>query len=194
MSVLSAVPADGCATPAHREDRSAMPKMPCLDGEVILGVDTHADFHAAVLIDPLARVLASRMVPATRRGHRALLAWARGRGTLRRAGVEGTGSYGASLARVLALEGIEVVEVTRAARKGRRHLGKTDIRDAEAAARSVLAGEATAVPKPRNGSSKQSASCAIRARARSRRAPRPRSFCATSSSPLPMNSASRSPG
>jgi hypothetical protein len=28
--------------------------MPSLDGEVILGVDTHADFHAAVLLDPLA--------------------------------------------------------------------------------------------------------------------------------------------
>ena len=47
--------------------------MPCLDGEVILGVDTHADFHAAVLVDPLARVVASRIVPATRRGHGTLV-------------------------------------------------------------------------------------------------------------------------
>lgn len=125
--------------------------MPCLDGEVILGVDTHADFHAAVLVDLLARTVATRTVPATRRGHRALLAWARQRGTLRRAGVEGTGSYGAGLARLLALEGIEVIEVTRASRKGRRHLGKSDIRDAEGAARSVLAGDATAIPKPRDG-------------------------------------------
>src|SRR4051794_15970902 len=125
--------------------------MPCLDGEVILGVDTHAEFHAAVLIDARACVVASRTVPATPRGHRALVAWARGHGTLRCAGVEGTGSYGAGLARVLALEGIQVVEVTRAARKGRRHLGKTDMRDAEAAARSVLNGDATAVPKPRDG-------------------------------------------
>jgi hypothetical protein len=37
--------------------------MPCLDGEVILGVDSHADFHAAVLIDPLARVVANRHRP-----------------------------------------------------------------------------------------------------------------------------------
>jgi transposase len=125
--------------------------MPCLDGEVILGVDTHADFHAAVLLDPLARIVATRTVPATRRGHGALVSWARGHGTLRRAGVEGTGSYGAGLARLLALENVEVVEVTRASRKGRRHLGKTDVRDAEAAARSVLAGEATAIPKPRDG-------------------------------------------
>jgi transposase len=125
--------------------------MPCLNGEVILGVDTHADFHAAVLLDALARTVASRTVPATRRGHRALLAWARRHGTLRRAGVEGTGSYGAGLTRLLASEGIEVVEVTRASRKGRRHLGKSDVRDAEAAARSVLAGEATAIPKPRDG-------------------------------------------
>ena len=52
---------------------------------------------------------------------------------------------------MLALANVEVVAVTRASRKGRRHLGKTDARDAEAAARSILAGEATAIPKPRDG-------------------------------------------
>jgi transposase len=125
--------------------------MPCLDGEVILGVDTHADSHAAVLVDPLGRTVAARTLPATRRGGRALLSWARRHGTLRRAGVEGTGSYGAGLMRLLQLDGVEVIEVTRASRKGRRHLGKTDARDAEAAARAVLSGDATAVPKPRDG-------------------------------------------
>jgi transposase len=74
------------------------------------------------------------------------VAWASQHGKLRRAGVEGTGSYGAGLARFLALEG---VEVTRAARKGRRHLGRNDTRDAQAAARAVLTGEATATPKAR---------------------------------------------
>jgi transposase len=125
--------------------------MPCLDGEVILGVDTHADSHAAALVDLLGRPVAARAVPATASGNRALLAWARQHGTLRRAGVEGTGSYGASLLRLLSAEGIEVIEVTRAARKGRRHLGKTDARDAEAAARAVLNGDATAIPKARDG-------------------------------------------
>jgi transposase len=80
-----------------------------------------------------------------------LIGWAQNLGTVRRAGVEGTGSYGAGLTRVLRLEGIEVIEVTRAARVGRRHVGKNDPRDAEAAARSVLSGQAAAQPKSRDG-------------------------------------------
>ena len=58
-------------------------------------------------------------------------------GRVKVAGVEGTGSYGAGLARFLALEGVEVIEITRPARRGRRHLGKSDARDAEGAARAV---------------------------------------------------------
>jgi transposase len=125
--------------------------MPCLESEVILGVDTHADTHTAVLLDLVGRVIATETVPASARGNRALVAWARRHGTLRRAGVEGTGSYGAGLTRALTAEGVEVVEVTRTARKNRRHLGKSDTRDAHAAARPVLAGEATAMPKSRDG-------------------------------------------
>jgi transposase len=123
----------------------------CLQGEVILGVDTHRDMHAAVLVDPLGRLLAADTFSTTRRGMRALIAWAQLRGTLRRAGVEGTGSFGAGLTRALRLEGIEVIEVTRATRVGGRHRGKNDTRDAEAAARSVLSGQATAEPKARDG-------------------------------------------
>jgi transposase len=128
-----------------------MSTMPCIDGEVILGVDTHVETHTAALVNPLGRTLTTTTVAATRRGHQALVKWMGRRGSVRVAGVEGTGSYGAGLARFLALEGIDVVEVTRTSRKGRRHLGKNDTRDAEAAARSVLSGEATAIPKPRNG-------------------------------------------
>jgi transposase len=125
--------------------------MPCLPVEVILGVDTHRDTHAVVLVDLLGRVVASETFATSKRGIRALITWAKQRGLIRRAGVEGTGSYGASLARALRLEGIEVIEVTRVARIGRRHLGKNDTRDAEAAARSVLGGTATAQPKARDG-------------------------------------------
>ncbi len=151
MSVLSAVPADGCATPSTHVKESSLSKMPCLPAEVILGVDTHRDVHAAALVDELGRFVASETFPTTRRGIRALIRWAQNLGAVRRAGVEGTGSYGAGLTRVLLLEGIEVVEVTRAVRVGRRHLGKNDTRDAEAAARSVLSGQASAVPKGREG-------------------------------------------
>lgn len=125
--------------------------MPCIDGEVILGVDTHAETHTAAIVDPLGRTLATETFKATRRGCRALLRWAQNRGSVSRAGVEGTGSYGASLMRLLRLEGVEVIEVTRPSRKGRRHLGKNDVRDAEAAARAVLNGDARALPKPRDG-------------------------------------------
>jgi transposase len=104
-----------------------------------------------VLVDLLGRFVAGETFPTTRRGLRALIRWAQQRGTIRRAGVEGTGSYGAGLTRALMLESIEVVEVTRAARVGKRHLGKNDTRDAEAAARSVLSGQATAIPKGRDG-------------------------------------------
>ncbi len=48
----------------------------CLEGEVILGVDTHLDTHAAVLIDPLGRLVAAEAFATTRRGLRALIAWA----------------------------------------------------------------------------------------------------------------------
>src|SRR3954454_10723199 len=137
-------------TPVNRTG-AQMLTISCLEGEVILGVDTHRDTHAGVLIDPLGRLLATETFATTRRGHRAMIAWAQLRGTLRRAGVEGTGSFGAGLTRTLRLEGIEVIEVTRAARVGGRHRGKNDTRDAEAAARSVLSGQATAEPKARDG-------------------------------------------
>ena len=128
-----------------------MSTMPCLPAEVILGVDTHRDTHAAALVDTLGQFVAAQSFPTTRAGLRLLIRWAQQLGTVRRAGVEGTGSYGAGLNRALRLENIEVIEVTRAARVGRRHLGKNDTRDAEAAARNVLSGQATAIPKARDG-------------------------------------------
>ena len=68
-----------------------------------------------------------------------------------RAGVEGTGTYGAGLTRHLTQAGVQVVEVDRPNRQRRRRRGKSDPTDAEAAARAVLAGEATAIPKTRSG-------------------------------------------
>ncbi len=118
---------------------------------VTLGVDTHLDLHVAALLDGLGRTLATTTVAATQAGYRQLLGWAREHGQVDRAGVEGTGSYGAGLARFLALEGVEVIEVTRASRAERRHLGKNDVVDAQAAARAMLADTATARPKHRDG-------------------------------------------
>jgi transposase len=85
--------------------------------------------------------------PTTPAGYRDLLAWARGLGEVDAWGVEGTGCYGAALARFLVAHGQVVLEVNRPDRQARRRRGKSDPLDAEAAARAVQAGEVTAVPK-----------------------------------------------
>jgi transposase len=118
---------------------------------VLLGVDTHKDVHAAAVITVLGSVVDRRSFPATIEGYRQLTAWARSFGTLRRAGVECTGSYGAALARHLRTEGIEVTEVNQPDKAARRRHGKTDAVDAEAAARAVLSGRATATAKTGDG-------------------------------------------
>jgi transposase len=119
--------------------------------EVVLGVDTHLDAHLAVALDGLGRHLGESKIPTTLRGYGQLLRWAQGFGVLRCAGVEGTGCYGAGLARYLRKAGIAVFEVERPKRRHRRREGKSDSRDAEAAARAVLSGEAAGVPKSRDG-------------------------------------------
>ena len=75
----------------------------------------------------------------------------RAHGELAKVGVEGTGSYGAGLARYLASCGVEVVEVIRPNRQARRQRGKSDTADAVAAALAALNGEAAGVPKSRDG-------------------------------------------
>ncbi|WP_433157307.1 IS110 family transposase [Kribbella sp. CA-247076] len=120
-------------------------------GQVVGGVDTHLDTHTAACVDHLGRLLAHAQFPATTAGEKRLLAWLGGHGELAAVGVEGTGSYGASLARLLTAEHVQVVEVSRPNRQTRRQRGKSDPIDAEAAARAVLAGTATGAPKTRTG-------------------------------------------
>lgn len=119
--------------------------------EVAGGVDTHADTHTAAVIDQVGRVLGTRQFPADPAGYTALLAWMRGFGQLVRVGVEGTGAYGAGLARLLRDSHVEVIEVDRPDRKARRFQGKSDPIDAIAAAKAALAGERTGTPKQRDG-------------------------------------------
>lgn len=111
------------------------------------GVDTHRDHHAGAVVDHLGRVLATAIFPTTPTGYRQLANWIRSYGTVDKIGVEGTGSYGKSLTRVLTGMGINVVEVTRTNRQHRRRYGKNDVTDAIAAARAVLSGQATATPR-----------------------------------------------
>ena len=119
--------------------------------EVILGVDTHLDAHVGVVIDGVGKVLGTLVAAVGLHGYQQLLQWSRSFGACARAGVEGTGTYGAGLARVLRDAGIEVLEVNRADRSKRRLRGKSDPTDAENAARAVLLGEAKAIPKLQSG-------------------------------------------
>ena len=96
------------------------------DARVITGgVDTHAGLHVAAALDSVGGLLGVQEFPATAAGYASLLSWLRGFGTLAVAGVEGTGSYGAGLARHLAAAGVRVVEVDRPDRQDRARQGKS---------------------------------------------------------------------
>src|SRR5712691_81774 len=111
------------------------------------GVDTHADAHVAAALDPIGGLLGVQEFPATATGYAQLLDWLGGFGTVALVGVEGTGSYGAGLARHLAAVGARVVEVDRADRQVRQRQGHTDPLDAVSAVRVAKSGRASGAPK-----------------------------------------------
>ena len=122
------------------------------DARVITGgVDTHAGLHVAAALDPLGGLLGVQEFPATAAGYARLLDWLGGFGTVALVGVEGTGSYGAGLARHLAAAGVRVVEVDRADRQDRHRAGKSDPLDAVSAARAAQSGRASGAPRGRDG-------------------------------------------
>jgi transposase len=122
------------------------------DGTVVIaGVDTHGRTHHAAALDTTGRMLGASEFDVSTAGYGRLLSWLRSHGAPHTVGVEGTGSYGAGLCRYLVSHGIDVIEVDRPDRKTRRRRGKSDPIDAEAAARAVLSGAATARPKDRSG-------------------------------------------
>jgi transposase len=115
------------------------------------GVDTHADVHVAAALDSIGGLLGVREFPATAAGYCGLLDWLGGFGQVALVGIEGTGSYGAGLARHLAAAGVRVVEVDRADRQDRHRAGKSDPLDAVSAARAAQSGRAAGAPKGRDG-------------------------------------------
>ena len=119
--------------------------------QVVVGVDTHQDNHVAVAIDRQGVRLGERHAPATTFGYGELERWSRSLGEIRAFGIEGTGSYGAGVARFLTGRGHTVVEVNRPDRSTRYRKGKSGPTDAEMAARAVLAGVAHATPKSGEG-------------------------------------------
>jgi transposase len=128
--------------------RMASRSMAQPDHGVTIGIDTHGDAHvAAAFTSDLGRPLGHLTIATTPTGYSRLLEWVRGLGSDPRFGVEGTGSYGAGLARFLIAAGCTVIEVSRPNRQTRYARGKSDPVDAEAAARAVLSGEATGLAK-----------------------------------------------
>lgn len=118
---------------------------------VVIGVDTHKYVHVAVALDDLGTILESRSFSADSGGYVQLLDWAAGVGGKVTFTIEGTGSYAAGLTSAVRRRDIGVIEVMRTDRRDRRLRGKSDTLDAENAARAVLAGHATAIPKSADG-------------------------------------------
>ena len=129
---------------------TSMPQVPS-HRRVIVGVDTHKYVHVAVAIDELGTIADTRLFPADSGGYAQLLDWAATLGGKLTFAIEGTGSYGAGLTSAVRRRDIGVIEVIRTDRRDRRLRGKSDTLDAENAARAVLAGHATAIPKSADG-------------------------------------------
>jgi len=149
--VLSAVPMGACRPCPIGPEGTTLESMPAPASPVTVGVDTHLDLHMAAVVDQTGRLLATKGFPASTRGYVALVTWAERYGPVDRIGVEGTGTYGAGLARFARAYGLQVVEVNRPDRSLRRRQGKSDPIDAQAAARATLARVAVTAPKAREG-------------------------------------------
>jgi transposase len=115
------------------------------------GVDTHLEVNVAAVLDRIGGLLGTESFATTPDGNRRLLKWMQGFGPVAKVGVEGTGSYGAPLARFLSGAGVEVWEVDRPHRQERRRKGKTDIVDAVEAARAAQGQRQLGAAKTKDG-------------------------------------------
>lgn len=114
------------------------------------GIDTHSGTHTIALLDRTGAVLSTSTHDADPAGYDGLLALLDPSDCLG-VGVEGTNSYGAAITRRLLDAGHAVYEVLRPGRVARRRDGKSDPIDAVEAARSVISGQARALPKDSTG-------------------------------------------
>lgn len=93
---------------------------------LILGVDTHKDFHYGAVINEHGKRISDAQFDATPEGNEELITWATGHGFVTEAGREGTGCYGLGLTERIQRRGIKVVDVIAPDRAIRRRQGKTD--------------------------------------------------------------------
>jgi transposase len=117
--------------------------------DYVIGVETHRDEHVlAVVVASAGAVIAKAAVAANRSGYREALRLAERYAPAARAwAIEGSGSYGAGLARALVRRGETVLELSRIPRSERRLQGKDDELDAVATARAALANKTLALPR-----------------------------------------------
>jgi transposase len=121
--------------------------------DYVIGVDPHRDTHALAVVDVRSGgVLFEATAAADGEGYASVLRLADQHAPGRRAfAVEGTGSFGAGLARFLVSHEQRVLEVGRLRRE--RRSGKSDALDAIRAARSVLG--QTRPARPRAGGERE---------------------------------------
>jgi transposase len=108
---------------------------------VVVGIDTHKDSHAMIVVDSVGAVVTHAVVPASPEGYaRAIAAVAEFDDVIW--GIEGAGSYGRGLVDALLRNGCIVYEVpgalTKRHRKHASSRGKSDLQDARAIAEVVL--------------------------------------------------------
>ena len=119
----------------------------------VIGVDTHARNHAlSILACPHGETIDQAMFPATSAGLARAVTWAGQRtgGDLDALWViEGTGTYGARLARAAVDAGYPVVEAPRMNARANRGIGKSDPLDARRIAQAALPLATTQLRQPR---------------------------------------------
>lgn len=117
---------------------------------MVAGIDTHKHTHHVAVLDQLGRCVADEEFATTSAGYAQIIEFLNAHG-VEVVGIEGTGSYGAGIARALRAAGLAVIEVVRQNRQARRIRGKSDPIDARQAALTVLAGDEAMVPKTADG-------------------------------------------
>lgn len=119
--------------------------------EHVVGIDTHARTHTYCLVHTrTGAVVDTATFPTSKSGNARAISWIRRRspGSVL-AAVEGTSSYGAGITAALLEQGFDVAEVRPAARSAHAHAGKSDLLDAEAAARSAIGRDYNTLARPR---------------------------------------------
>lgn len=119
--------------------------------QYVIGIENHSRTQTYAIINAVnGAQVGCEGFPVTRPGMACAIAWIKRNSAGRiLAAIEGTKSYGSSIRRALAVEGIQVVEVKPPKQKTRRGIGKSGPIDAFAAARGVLGQETDLLLHPR---------------------------------------------